>query len=103
MNSITELLDLEDTDIIVSDVHIEGTEKTLTLETPPTAHYCPCCGFRMHSALFLSKDDVAAQILIADMKQMKSSGSSAKANEPPRPLICSSFWLSKTCLNQLLQ
>ena len=49
MNSITELLDLEDTDIIVSDVHIEGTEKTLTLETHPTAHYCPCCGFRMHS------------------------------------------------------
>ena len=26
MNSITELLDLEDTDIIISDVHIEGTE-----------------------------------------------------------------------------
>ena len=47
MNSITELLDLEDTDIIVSDVHIEGTEKTLTLETYPTAHYCPCCGFRI--------------------------------------------------------
>lgn len=49
MNSITELLDLEDTDIFVSDILIEGTRKTLVLETHLTSHYCPCCGFRMHS------------------------------------------------------
>lgn len=49
MSIITDLLDLEDSDIFVSDSKIEGTTKTLTLETHPTAHYCPCCGFRMHS------------------------------------------------------
>lgn len=49
MNSITELLDLEDNDIIIKDVIIQGQTKTLTLETPPIAHYCPLCGYRMHS------------------------------------------------------
>lgn len=49
MNSITDLLDLEDTDIIISDIQIQGQTKTLTLETPPVAHYCPSCGYRMHS------------------------------------------------------
>ena len=49
MNSITELLNLEDSDIIISDITIQGTTKTLTLETKPYAHFCPSCGFRMHS------------------------------------------------------
>lgn len=49
MNSITEFLDLEDADLIISDTRIEGTRKTLTLETRPEPQYCPCCGFRMHS------------------------------------------------------
>ena len=49
MNRITELLDLEDSDIVVSDIRVEGRQKTLTLETPPAVHYCPKCGFRMHS------------------------------------------------------
>lgn len=49
MNSITELLDLEDLDIIISDITIQGTTKTLTLETKPSAHFCPSCGFKMHS------------------------------------------------------
>lgn len=49
MNSITELLDLEDCDIFISNTQIEGPRKTLTLETHPGAAYCPCCGFRMHS------------------------------------------------------
>ena len=49
MNSITDLLDLEDTDITISDIHIQGQTKFLTLETPPIAHFCPLCGFRMHS------------------------------------------------------
>lgn len=49
MNSIIELLDLEDSDIFISDTSISGTTKTLTLETHPEVHYCPCCGFKMHS------------------------------------------------------
>ena len=49
MNSITELLNLEDSDIIISDISIQGTTKTLTLETTPYAHFCPSCGFKMHS------------------------------------------------------
>lgn len=49
MNRITELLDLEDADIFISDISIEGTRKTLTVETHPSIHYCPICGFRMHS------------------------------------------------------
>lgn len=49
MNHITDLLDLEDTDVIISDIRIQGQTKTITLETPPTAHFCPSCGYRMHS------------------------------------------------------
>ena len=49
MNSITDLLDLEDSDIIISDIQVDGTEKIITLETPVEAHFCPCCSFRMHS------------------------------------------------------
>lgn len=49
MNSITDLLDLEDNDVIVTDISIEGQTKTISLETPPSARFCPSCGFRMHS------------------------------------------------------
>ena len=49
MNSITELLDLEDADIFISDISISGTQKTLTIETRPESHFCPICGFKMHS------------------------------------------------------
>ena len=49
MNTITELLYLEDSDILISDISIQGTTKILTLETPPSPHYCPICGFKMHS------------------------------------------------------
>ena len=49
MNSITELLNLEDSDIFISDISIQSTTKTLTLETKLYSHYCPSCGFRMHS------------------------------------------------------
>lgn len=49
MNSITELLNLEDTDISITDISIQGTTKTLTLETRPSLHFCPSCGFKMHS------------------------------------------------------
>ena len=49
MNNLTDLLDLEDTDIFISDIQIQGQTKNITLETTPTAHFCPSCGFRMHS------------------------------------------------------
>ena len=49
MNIITDLLDLEDSDVFISDTKVEGTRKTLTLETHPTTHFCPCCNFKMHS------------------------------------------------------
>ena len=49
MNSITQLLDLEDSDIVISETRIEGSRKTITLETHPDAHFCPQCGFRMYS------------------------------------------------------
>lgn len=49
MNRITELLDLEDSDIFTSDISIQGTTKFLTLETKLYAHHCPSCGFKMHS------------------------------------------------------
>ena len=49
MNSITDLLDLEDADIFISDISISGTQKILTIETKPETHFCPVCGFKMHS------------------------------------------------------
>ena len=49
MNSIIDLLDLEDPDIFISDVKIDGQTKIVTLETHPAQHFCPQCGFRMHS------------------------------------------------------
>ena len=49
MNSITELLDLEDSEIIISNISIQGSRKFLTLETLPAVHFCPSCGFKMHS------------------------------------------------------
>lgn len=49
MNSITQLLDLEDSEIIISDISIQGQTKTITIETVPEAHFCPSCGYKMHS------------------------------------------------------
>ena len=49
MNSITELLNLEDSDIFISDTNIQGNIKTLTLETKLYTHHCPSCGYRMYS------------------------------------------------------
>ena len=49
MNSITDFLDLEDQDVFVSDIKIEGQTRILTIETHPGRHFCPQCGFRMHS------------------------------------------------------
>ena len=49
MNSITELVNLEDADIFISNISINGTKKILTLETKPIRHFCPVCGFKMYS------------------------------------------------------
>lgn len=49
MNNITELLNIEDNNLRVTNISIEGSQKTITLETFPSAHYCPACGFRMYS------------------------------------------------------
>lgn len=49
MYSITDLLDLEDSNIIITDTIIEGQTKTLIIETPVSLHSCPLCSFRMHS------------------------------------------------------
>ena len=38
MNSITDLLDLEDANISISSIDIEGQTKTIYLETAPEAH-----------------------------------------------------------------
>lgn len=49
MHDITDLLDLEDSSLNITDVTISGNKKIVTLETVPTLHHCPVCNFRMHS------------------------------------------------------
>jgi len=49
MNDITDLLDLEDSSLNITDITISGDKKIVTLETTPTIHYCPVCNYRMHS------------------------------------------------------
>lgn len=49
MHDIIDLLDLEDSNLNITDVTISGNKKIVTLETAPTLHYCPVCNFRMHS------------------------------------------------------
>ncbi len=49
MNTITELLNLEDADLKILDVQIEGSKKIITLATTPSIHFCPHCDYRMHS------------------------------------------------------
>ncbi len=49
MNTIMELLNLKDADVKISDIQIQGTKKIITVETPPSIHFCPQCDFRMHS------------------------------------------------------
>lgn len=49
MNSITDLLDLEDSEIKIDKVEIQGQTKIIVLSTVPIAHFCPSCGFKMHS------------------------------------------------------
>ena len=49
MNSIEELLNLEDTEIYNLDIAVSDIAKVITLETHPRIRFCPLCGFKMHS------------------------------------------------------
>lgn len=49
MYTITDLLDLEDSNIVITDTIIDGQTKTLVIETPVSLHSCTLCGFKMHS------------------------------------------------------
>ena len=49
MNDITELLNLEDSNIEITDIHIEDRTKIITIETRPLPRFCPLCGYRMYS------------------------------------------------------
>lgn len=49
MNPITDFLNLEDIDLRIVETRIEESQKIILLETEPSIHHCPLCGFRMHS------------------------------------------------------
>lgn len=49
MNDIINLLRLEDDSIIVTEVNISGTIRSITLEKKLVPMYCPSCLCRMHS------------------------------------------------------
>lgn len=49
MINIKELLDLEDGNISITDIQTQDRTKTITVETPPVAHFCPICGYKMYS------------------------------------------------------
>lgn len=49
MNSITNILDLEDNDIFIQDITTEGSNKIITVSTHSSSHFCPLCGFKMYS------------------------------------------------------
>ena len=46
MNSITELFNLGDNDIILSNIETQRTTKILTVETIPITHHC---AIKIHS------------------------------------------------------
>ena len=49
MNDIIYLLSLEDPSVTITDISIENTIKTITLEKKLQPVFCPFCGRRMHS------------------------------------------------------
>ena len=48
-NNIIEFLDLEDPDIIVTDITTTDMQKVITIESVPSKHFCPVCRSRMYS------------------------------------------------------
>jgi len=49
VQDILNLLDLEDENILITNITEENNCKYVTLETRPMPHYCPLCNYRMHS------------------------------------------------------
>lgn len=49
MNSITDILDIEDQEIEILSTEINGMQKTITLVAPAEPTFCPVCSFRMYS------------------------------------------------------
>lgn len=120
MNSITELLDLEDSDVFISDITIQGTTKFLTIETRLCAHYCPSCGFKMHSRGIKKRtikhpilQDNYELVLILKQRRWKCTNPDCgydisdtfkfvnKRRRQPMPLICSSFMPTVTLWKHL--
>ena len=48
-NNIIDFLDLEDPDVRITNITIEGNQKIVTIEAIPSRHFCPICNTRMHS------------------------------------------------------
>lgn len=46
---ILRLLNLEDEEVCITDIHEENHCKYVTIETKPVAHYCPLCSYKMYS------------------------------------------------------
>lgn len=49
MNDIINFLDLEDENLVIEDIVIEESNKTITISTKPTYHSCPICQSIMYS------------------------------------------------------
>ena len=61
-NAVKKLLDLEDENVVITDIKVNGFEKIVTIETILTPHYCPCCDYKMHSR-GIKKRDIRHPIL----------------------------------------
>ena len=48
-NDIMKFLNIEDKDIIISKILIDGNTKEIYLEKTLKVEYCPACSSRMHS------------------------------------------------------
>lgn len=48
-NNIINLLNIEDKDVIITDIIIEGDTKKIYIEKILKPEYCPCCASRMYS------------------------------------------------------
>ena len=88
MDSIIELLNLEDPNIIVSDISIEGNTKFVTLETKPSIHFCPRCCYRMHSKGIRTRkvnhpilQDTYSLILVLKQRRCTNTACGFESNE----------------------
>ena len=49
MNTITDFLDLEDSNVIITELKTVGKTKEILVETPAKIHFCPICNCKMYS------------------------------------------------------